>query len=159
MTKLSQVLDARFQQMENGASKRRLIRHFLALICSTGFLTVVPIALYGGLIVWSGDLGGPLNLVIIPVVSAAIGFVISLLIYLPLSLLAENSDIQRWCRIVGFVLSVLAAIVILAWVALGTTSLQNRAYLFVGMVAIYLVSGFFLYVCALAVGTRLWRRP
>jgi hypothetical protein len=121
-------------------------------------MTFIPTVLYGGLIVWSGDLGGPLNLVVIPAVSALIGFVISLVIFFPLSLLVENSDLKRWCRIVGFVLSVLAAIVILAWVALGTTRVQNRAYLFVGIVAMYLGSAFFVYLCCLAVGTRVWRR-
>lgn len=76
--------------------------------------------------------------------------------FLPLSLLAENSDFQPWWRIVEFVLCVLTAIIILAWVAFGTTKLQNRAYLFVGMVAAYVVSGFFVYLCGLAIGTRLW---
>jgi hypothetical protein len=46
-------------------------------------MTLIPTALYGGLIVWSGDLGGPLNLVLIPAISAVIGFVISLLIFFP----------------------------------------------------------------------------
>jgi len=119
-------------------------------------MTLIPTALYGGLIVWSGDLGGPLNLVLIPAISAAIGFVISLLIFFPLSLLAENSDFQRWWRTVGFVLSGLTAIVILAWVVFGTTKLQNRAYLFLGAMAAYVASGFFVYLCGLASGTRIW---
>jgi hypothetical protein len=141
--------------MEN-ARLRWLSRHVFAMVCSAGLMTLIPTALYGGLIVWSGDLGGPLNLVLIPVVSAVIGFFICLLIFLPLSLLAENSDFQRWWRIVGLVLSVLTAIVILAWAVFGTTKLQNRAYLFVGMVAAYVVSGFFVYLSGLAIGTRLW---
>ena len=119
-------------------------------------MTLIPTALYGGLIVWSGDLGGPLNLVLIPAISAAIGFVISLLIFFPLSLLAENSDFRRWWRTVGFVLSGLTAIVILAWVVFGTAKLQNRAYLFVGMVVAYVVGGFFVYLSGLAMGSRLW---
>jgi hypothetical protein len=121
-------------------------------------MILVPTALYGGLIVWSGDLGGPLNLVLIPAMSAAIGFVISLLIFLPLSLLAENSDFQRWWRIVGLVLSAQAAVVILAWAFFGTVKLQNRAYLFVGIVATYVVNGFFVYLCGLTIGTRIWRK-
>lgn len=119
-------------------------------------MTFIPTALYGGLIVWSGDLGGPLNLVLIPAISAVIGFAISLLVFSPLGLLAENSNFQRWRHVVGIVLSVLTAIIILAWVAFGTTKLQNRAYLFVGMVAAYLVSGFFVYLWGLAFGTRFW---
>jgi hypothetical protein len=141
--------------MENMRS-RRLSKHVIAMVCSTGFMTLVPTALYGALIVWSGDLGGPLNPVLIPAMSGVIGFIISLLIFLPLSLLTENSDFQRWWRIAGFVLSALAAVVILVWVFFGTIKLQTRAYLFVGIVATYIVSGFFVYLCGLAIGTRIW---
>jgi hypothetical protein len=137
---------------------RWLGRHAFATICSAGLMTLIPTVLYAGLIVWSGDLGGPLNVVVIPAISAVIGFVISLLIFLPLSMVAENSNLQRWCRIVGLVLSVLTAIVILAWVAFGTIGLKNRAYLFLGMAAAHVVSGFFVYLCGLAIGSRLWGR-
>src|SRR5882724_9165469 len=102
--------------MENTALKRGFVRHLLALACSTGFLTMVPIALYGGLIVWSGDLGGPLNLVIIPVVSAVIGFGFSLVIFLPVSLLAESSRLQKWIYAVGVLMIALAAVVVLLWI-------------------------------------------
>ena len=97
-----------------------------------------------------------MNLVLIPALSAVIGFVISLLIFLPLSLLIENSDFQQWWRIVGFVLSALIAIVILAWAVFGARALQIRAYLFLGAMAAYVASGFFLYLCGLAIGTRIW---
>lgn len=90
---------------------------------------------------WLGrHLGGPFNLVLIPAIGAAAGLVISLLIFLPLGWLAENSNLRRWWRTMGLVLSVIIAIVILAWVAFGATRLQNRAYLFVGVVATYVVS-------------------
>jgi hypothetical protein len=69
--------------MEN-ARLRWLSRHVFAMVCSAGLMTLIPTALYGGLIVWSGDLGGPLNLVLIPAVSAVSWFVISLLIFCPL---------------------------------------------------------------------------
>jgi hypothetical protein len=119
-------------------------------------MTLIPTASYVGLIVWSGDLGGPLNLVLIPAMSAVSGFVISLLIFLPLSLLVENSDFQRWWRIVGFILSALIAIVVLAWAVFGARELQNRAYLFLGAMAAYVASGFFVHLCGLAIGTRIW---
>jgi len=121
-------------------------------------MTLIPIALYIALIVWSDDLGGPLNFILIPAVSAVVGFVISLLIFLPLSLIAENSNFQRWCRIVGFVLSALVAIVVLAWVDFGTAQLKMRTFLLVGMVLVYVVSGFFVYLCGLAIGSRLFGR-
>ena len=111
------------------------------------------------LIVSSGDLGGPLNLALIPAISALIGFGVSLLIFFPLGLLAESSTFQRWWRVIGLVLSALAVILILAWVTFGTAGLKTRAYLFLGMVAVYVVSGFFVYLCGLAIGTRLWKSP
>ena len=126
------------------------------MLSSIGLMTLIPTASYVGLIVWSGDLGGPLNLVLIPALSAVIGFVISLLIFLPLSLLIENSDFKQWWRIVGFVLSALIAIVILAWAVFGARTLQIRAYLFLCAMASYVASGFFFYLCGLAIGTRIW---
>ncbi len=142
--------------MENATSKRRLSRHFLALFCSTGFLTIVPIALYGGLIVWSGDLGGPLNLAIIPVMSAIIGFGISLVVFMPISLLAESSSFQRWRHIVGRLLVALTAVVVLAWIFVGSIKPQNRVFLVVGSLCLYFVGGFFVYLCCLTVCRRIW---
>ena len=62
------------------------------MLCSIGLMTLIPMASYVGLIAWSGDLGGPLNLIFIPAMSVALGFVVSLLIFLPLSLLAETNS-------------------------------------------------------------------
>jgi hypothetical protein len=137
----------------------RFRRHALATFCSVGLMTFIPTVSYVGLIVWSADLGGPLNLVFIPAMSAVIGFVISLLIFLPLSLLAEKSNFQRLWRIAGFILSALVAIVVLAWADFGARELQNRAYLFLGAMAVYVASGFFVYLCGLAIGTRIWESP
>src|SRR5258705_11374074 len=95
---------------------RWLGRHAFATICSAGLMTLIPTALYAGLIVGSVDLGGPLNVVVIPAISAVIGFVISLLIFLALSMVAENSNLQRWCCILGLVSSSLTVVVILALV-------------------------------------------
>jgi hypothetical protein len=128
------------------------------MLCSIGLMALIPMASYVGLIAWSGDLGGPLNLICIPAMSVALGFVVSLLIFLPLSLLAENSNFQRWWRIVGFVLSALIAIVVLAWTFFGARELKNRAYLFLGAMAAYIASGFFVYLWGLAIGTRIWGR-
>ena len=144
--------------MEN-TRLRWLYRHVFAMVCSAALMTLMPTALYGVLIFWSGDLGGPLNLILIPAMSAVMGFVISLLIFLPLGLLAENSTFQRWRRIVGLVLVVFAVVTILVWAAFGITSLRIRAYLFVGMLAVYVVGGFFVYLCGLAIGGRLWQSP
>lgn len=128
-------------------------------MCSAGLMALIPTALYVVLIIWSNDLGGPFNLVLIPAISAAVGLVISLLIYLPLGWLAENSDLRRWWRTMGLALSVIMAVVILAWIGVGASSLRNRAYLFVGVVATYVVSGFFAYLRGLRIGARLLGSP
>ena len=143
--------------MENTTHKRGLSRHILALFCSTGFLAAVPVALYGGLIVWSGDLGGPLNLVIIPLTSAIIGFVISLAAFLPCSLLAERSGFPRCQHIVGRLSGVLTAVAVVGWIFVGTMNPQNHwlgLFLVVGSVCLYFVGGFFVYLSCLAVCRR-----
>ena len=142
--------------MENATLKRRLGRHTLALVCSTGFLTIVPIVLYGGLIVSSGDLGGPLNFLIIPVMSAIISFAISLVVFVPVSLFAESSNFQRWWQIVGALLVVLTGVVVLGWIFVGTIKPQDRVYLVVGSVSVYVVGGLFVYLCSLAICRRIW---
>ena len=141
--------------MEQPTSTRWYGRHFLAVVCSTGFLTIVPMTLHGGLIVWSGDLGGPLNLVIIPLMSAIIGFGISLVVFMPASSLAESSSFHRWRHIVGGLLAALTAVVVLAWIFIGTVKPQNYVFL-VGSVSFYFVGGFFVYLSCLAVCRRIW---
>jgi hypothetical protein len=142
--------------MEAATSKRGFIRHFLALSCTTAFLTIVPMVLYGGLIVWSGDLGGPLNLIIIPIISALIGFGVSLIVFMPVSLVAESSSFRHWLTIVGGLLVALTAVVVLVWIFVRTIKPENRVYVVVGSVCLYLVGGFFVYLCCLGVGRRLW---
>jgi len=142
--------------MKTAISKRRLGRHFLALVCSTGFLTIVPMVLYGGLIVWSGDLGGPLNLVIIPIMSAAIGCGIGLIVFMPVSLLAESYSFQLWQQVVGVLSALLTGFVFLAWIFLRSIKPQNHVFLVMGSVCLYFVGGFFVYLRCLAVCRRIW---
>jgi hypothetical protein len=139
--------------------KPGLIRHILALLCSTGFLAVVPSALYAGLIVWSNDLGGPLNLIIIPAVSAVIGFGVSLVVFLPLSLLAERAGCHRWLQILGGFSGVLTTVVVLAWTALIAVKPKNQSLLLFSVAAslsLYLFGGFLVYLCSLAVGRKVF---
>jgi hypothetical protein len=145
--------------MQTSAAKRRVVRHILALVSSTVFLVVVPVALYGLLIVWSGDLGGPLNLIIIPMASAIIGFAISLVVFLPLSLLSERFDFRRWLRVVGFSTGALVAVVAPGWIYIGITKVESRWLGLVsagGSLCLYLVGGFFVYLCCLAICRRVF---
>lgn len=145
--------------MQSSATKRRVLRHILALVSSTALLAVVPVILYGALIVWSGDIGGPLNLVIIPVASAIIGFTISLMVFLPLSLLSERFDFRQWLRVIGFANGALVAVVVLGWIYIGITKPESRwpgLVSAVGSLCLYLVGGFFVYLCCLAVCRRVF---
>jgi hypothetical protein len=142
--------------MEHSTSRSKRIQHVLALLCSTGFLVVVPVALYAGLIVWSGDLGGPLNLVIVPVASASIGVAISLAVFLPLSLLAERLGLRRWLQVVGGLSGVLAVVVALAWIFVAAIRPENRVFLVAVSVCLYFAAGFFVHLCCLVVCHRVW---
>jgi hypothetical protein len=63
------------------------MRYAFASLGSGLFLTAIPVILYVIAMFVSDDMGGPLNLVIIPLGSAIIGFTISILILLPLGIL------------------------------------------------------------------------
>lgn len=128
--------------------------HLVAIISGTAFFTIIPSALYVGLIIWSNDLGGPMNLVLIPVLSGAAGFAVSVVIFMPVSVLAEKTNLRSWLRVVGVSFGALALAVVSAWVFVGTTKPQNRVYLIAGTVAIFVVGGFFVYLCSLALYVR-----
>ena len=145
--------------MQSSTTKRRVVRHVLAVMSSTAFLAVVPVILYGALIVWSGDMGGPLNLVIIPVGSALIGFAISLVAFLPFSLLAERFGFRRWLQVAGVSAGSLTALVVPAWIYIGITKTESRwpgLFSAGGSVCLYLVGGFFVYLCCLGVCRRVF---
>ncbi len=133
-----------------------MVRRLLVAARTSASLTIVPMALYVGLIVWSGDLGGPLNLVIIPFVSVIIGFVVGLTVFTPVSSLAESPHIQRWLQVVGGLLVALTTGVVLAWISVGSIKSQHRVYLVAVSVCTYFVGGFFVYLCCLAECLRKW---
>ncbi len=115
----------------------------------------MQVARYGALIVWSDDLGGPLNQVIIPVASASIGFTISVVAFLPLSLFAERCGFRRWLPLAaGVSVGALVAVVTPSWIFLGIAKTESQRLGLVstvGGVGLYLVGGFFLYLCCLAI--------
>ena len=144
--------------MQIVTSRPRLIRHIIPLLRSTGFFAVVPVGLYGGLIVWSNDLGGPLNLVIIPAAAAIIGFVVSLVVFFPVSLLAERLSLRRSLQIVRGFLVALTVVVVLAWMLVVIAKPNKHCLVLFSLgvsLSLYLLSGFFVYLCGLAVGGRI----
>lgn len=127
-------------------------RHVLAVIWSTGFLTIVPAIFYGALIIASGDLGGPLNLILIPMASSIIGFVISLVVFFPFSLLAGRFGPRRWLQATGFLSTFSLLAVIALWACFGITNSQSHQVilLFVAShLCFYIVGGLFVYLCSL----------
>lgn len=73
-----------------------LQRHGLALLASTAVLGAIPVLLYLGAILVTGDIGGPLNLVIIPVLSGALALGASVCVLTPLSWVGARLAMQRW---------------------------------------------------------------
>jgi hypothetical protein len=65
-------------------------RHLFAAACSAVFVAAGPVIAYGVLVVvgvaFYGDMGGPLNFIIVPVLSVFLGVATTLLVYVPLCL-------------------------------------------------------------------------
>jgi hypothetical protein len=144
--------------MKNPSTRTVLRRHILAIFGATAFCTLIPAILYGTLIVWSRDSGGPLNLLLIPATGAVVGLTLSLVIFLPVSLVAEKTSARNWLLGVGALVVVLAAPVILAWMSVRTLKPQYRLYLVMGSVSVYVVAAFFVYLASLALSSRIWPR-
>ncbi len=144
--------EAALQAMQNSTTKPKMNRHVLAVIWSTAFLTIVPTIFYGALIIASGDLGGPLNLILVPMAGSIIGFVISLVVCLPFSLLANRFGLRRWQQVTGFLSSFSLLVVIALWVCYGITNSESPQVilLFVAShLCFYIVGGLFVYLCSL----------
>jgi hypothetical protein len=82
--------------------------------------------------------------------SAVGGITIRLVLFVPVSLLAERTNLQSWRRNVGVLLVALTVPVALAGASVGTISPQNQVYLVVSSVGVYVIAGFFVYLCSLA---------
>jgi hypothetical protein len=145
--------------MQSSTPHGRFLWHAVAIVGSTGFFTVFPILLYVALVVWTEDIGGPLNFIIIPVASIAIGLTISLAALLPLSLLAERFHLKRWLLLSGVSSAVLTGIVVPAWIYMGITKAQSHSLTLFSIgsgLCLYLVSGFFIYLCWLTLCRRVF---
>ena len=134
-------------------------RHVVALFSSTCVLGIIPILAYAVLVIWSGDLGGPLNLVIVPLLSGALGGAISVIAFFPLSLLAERFDFQRWLRFVGLSTVALTATAITGWIFTGVTKGTEGwagSVSFLASLGLFLIGGFLVYLCSLAFFRRIF---
>ena len=127
-------------------------RRGLAAIYSTGFLTAVPVVFYGAAIIATGDLGGPLNFILIPMLSIIFGFAVSFAAFFPLSLLAVRFGLRRWQQVTGILSGLSLVAVIAMWVHFGIVKPERDrvVWLFVGShLCFYFVGGFLVYLCLL----------
>jgi hypothetical protein len=141
---------------------QKVSQHVLAVLASVAFFALVPLVVYGSLVipraVSAADLGGPLNFVIIPLGGALLGLAISVVAFLPLSLLAERFGFRRWWHTLAFIAFLLAAIVVVAAVFLSYAGGQETNWLpalVCSSLALYLVGGFLIYLCCVGVFYRL----
>jgi hypothetical protein len=142
---------------------RKVSRHVIAAIVCVAFFALAPLTLYGSWVipraVSAADLGGPLNFVIIPLAGALLGLAVSVVVFLPLSLLAERFSFRRWWRIVALLTFSLTAIVVVASVCFGRADGQPTPWLPVLVctsLALYLVGGFFVYLCCVGLFRRMF---
>jgi hypothetical protein len=63
-------------------------RQLLAAACSAVFVAIVPMIVYGIMVIigvaFFGDMGGPLNFIIVPVLSVLLGAATTIVVYAPL---------------------------------------------------------------------------
>lgn len=142
---------------------RKVSQHTLAVLASVAFFALVPLALYGSWVipraVSAADLGGPLNFIIIPLGGALLGLAVSVVAFLPLSLLAGRFGFRRCLRTVAFISFLLTAFVVVAAVCFSRTGGQETNWLpalVCSALALYLVGGFFVYLCCVAVFRRMF---
>lgn len=124
-----------------------------AVLCSTLFLAGVPVTAYAGLIVWSGDIGGPLNLIIIPLGSLILGGVVTLVVYLPLGLVSERLGVLAMLRLSAWTCVMLLMAAGGCWLIESVSGIVSRWFVIIfGMTLLLAFSlfGFISYLCCLA---------
>jgi len=142
---------------------RKVSRHLFAALASVAFFAVVPLVVYGSWVipraVSAADLGGPLNFVIIPIAGGLLGAALSVVVFLPLSLVAERFSFRRCWRIVTLLTLSLTAIAVVAAVCFGRAAGKPTPWLLVLVCTsfvLYIVGGFFVYLCCVAVCRRMF---
>lgn len=142
---------------------RNVSRHVIAVLACVAFFGLLPLVLYGSWVipraVSAADLGGPLNFVIIPLAGALLGLGISVVVFLPLNLLAERFNFRVWWRTVALLTFALTAIFVVAAVCLSRSGGQATRWLPVLVctgLALYIVGGFFVYLCCVAICRKMF---
>ena len=135
--------------------------HLVAVLLMPLVFGVAALALYGGVVFYNAtsaaDLGGPLNFIIIPVFVGLHGAAISVVVFLPLALLAERFGFIRWLQ-VSAVLSVVSigatVVVALSKEARQFLNEENARMIVAAILWLTLVEGFTIYLSCLALFRR-----
>ena len=125
------------------------MQHILAVLISAAFLAVIPVVLYVSLIIWANDLGGPLNLIVIPFVSGILGLFTSVIVFLPVSFVAERSNPKMWLQVVGGLSALLIVGAGVAWAMLITAKVRTHGSWMISIgisFCLCLACGFFVYL-------------
>jgi hypothetical protein len=132
-----------------------------AVLACVAFFALVPLMLYGSWVipraVSTADLGGPLNFVLIPLAGSVLGLAVSIVIFLPLSLLAERYGIRHWCWLCAACTVALIPVVVVAALSVNRAGGQATRWLPVLVctaLALYLVAGFLIYLGCVAMGRK-----
>ena len=144
---------------EGASVGRRIVWHIITIFCVAGLLAVLPLAIYCAWVFAfaksAADLGGPLNFAIIPVMGGIGGVAGGLIVFMPLSLVAQRTGFRRWVKWSGILTLVLVLIIAGSWVYDRAYTMEPRTIpiVLVASMLLYWVGGFFAYLWCL-VGCR-----
>src|SRR5688572_1798801 len=84
----------------------KLLAHSLAVLFSAAHLTTIPFLLYLAGMVISNDVGGQLNIVIVPLFSLMVGVTTTFMVYLPIAILfswlVAKTQLPFWAPLLIF---------------------------------------------------------
>jgi hypothetical protein len=135
------------------AAWQTAVPHIAAGLCVSGFFAALTLILYFALVLPSAvsahDLGGPLLLMIVPVIGGSAGICVSTFAFFPLSLLAMKRGFRVWLLMSGLLAAPLTPIVLTTLVyRTNSTAEPSRAdsAALASSICFYGVAGFFIYL-------------
>ena len=134
-----------------------VVRHVLAAAASVALLTAIPIVLYIGAAIISNDPGGPLNVVLVPLLSVAVAVGTTVVIYVPFAVLfqwlARKHRVPFWLPLLIF--ASLSFLFFILWGFLAMERPPPIGHLgFAALFAAFFTFGFVVYWLALVLGQR-----
>jgi hypothetical protein len=127
----------------------------VAAIFTIAFVAAVPVLAYGAIVaasvVRTGDFGGPLNFIIIPVVGASIGVVFFLSFAILATIFRRKRGYQAWLPLTVFAVGFTT---VFFWCAPRMQTLSS-AFLLAGVIALWIALACVIYLATFAVVIRL----